>query len=349
MADTGRLVGAIMNFLYSIDTMGERDSPFFILASSSGGEQCSPMVEPTARSNNFMGHRGERGLAVLFLVPFFCSLPAAAAEPKVVMLEPSGPWSVHYADDFCRLSRSFGEGEQQIFMIMDRFGPGASFRLILAGQPMESRASDGTAYIRFGSALPQQKIDYFSGDVGETVPAWVFGRSTRIRPYPTPMPADGLSDGRITADEEASVTAVHIGRPLRHAITLDTGSMKGAFAALRRCTDELLSHWGIDVARHRTLLRGAIPIGAPGDWLVSSDYPQHMLAKSQPGMVQFRLIVGEDGQPTACHIQQSTKPDGFDDAVCKALMRRARFEPALDGEGKPMTSAYINEVVFKIH
>lgn len=305
------------------------------------------MIDHRTRLGNFMKYRNAYLVSAAFFVSFFCSVSADAADPKVATLEPSGPWNVHYADDFCRLSRSFGKDDRQISMVMDRFGPSDSFRLILAGRPMESRTPGGTAYIRFGTGSPPQKIEYFSGDLGDKVPAWVFSRPTRIRPYPDPMPPAGWSDGGISVDDEASVTTVHIGRPLRHAVILDTGSMKNAFVALRACTDELLTHWGIDVARYRTMTRKAMPLGSPGEWMRSGDYPRDMLAKWQPGLVQFRLIVGEDGLPTDCHIQQSTNPEGFDDAVCKALMRRARFEPALDGEGKPMASPYLNLVRFR--
>lgn len=287
-------------------------------------------------------------LASILLAPML-GFPAAAAEKGPLILTPSSKWNAHYADDFCRLSRSFGEGPDQIMLFVDRFAPSDSFRLILGGKAMALMDKRATATLRFGSVLPEQVLDFFPGHIGADVPAWVFGETTRIRPYPEHKANETIeADAPISAEEEASVTEIHIGRPLSRDTLLKTGSMTGAFAALRTCTDELVTHWGIDVERHRTLTRRATPAEPPGNWIKTSDYPADMRKKWQPGLVQFRLIVGVDGVPTACHIQQSTNPEGFDEAVCKGLMKRARFEPALDAEGKPIVSVYMNLVRFQI-
>lgn len=289
--------------------------------------------------------------------PILAALPglllpsaAIAKDPTVQLLEPSSKWNVHYADDFCRLARSFGEGRDQISLVLDRFQPSDGFRLILAGQPMGGASKRASASIRFGTALAEQKLDFFPGNLGKDVPAWIFSNNIRIRPYPAGKQGEAvLKDSWITAEERASVTSVHIGSPLSRTRVLNTGPMTDAFAAMHRCTEELLNHWGIDVERFNTLTRWPMPTEKPDSWLRSNDYPRAMLAKWQPGMVQFRLIVGLDGAPTTCHIQQSTNADGFNAAVCKALMARARFEPALDGEGKPMPSFYISSVLFRIN
>jgi hypothetical protein len=118
--------------------------------------------------------------------------------------------------------------------------------------------------------------------------------------------------------------------------------------SLDKCIDELLTHWGIDVEKHKNLKRSPVPAQNPGRWIYSSDYPMDMLQIGQPALVEFRLSVSEDGKPTACHIQATTRPKEFDDAVCKSLLRRAAFEPALDSEGKPIASYWRSRVRFQI-
>ena len=273
---------------------------------------------------------------------------AASAKEGALLLEPSSKWNVHYADDFCRLWRSFGEGRDQITLVLDRFQPSDSFRLTLAGQPMGGPKSRSAASIRFGNMLPEQKLDFFPGSFANNVPAWVFANNVRIRPYPDPKDVAAVAaDGWISDEEWASVTAVRIGKPFSRVRVLDTGPMSDAFDALHRCTVELVGHWGIDVKRHGSLTRWPKPVDSPATWLRSDDYPRAMLEKWQPGLVQFRLTVGEEGKPPACHIQQSTNPEGFNKAVCDALMKRASFEPALDADGKPLTSFYISSVKFQ--
>ena len=73
-----------------------------------------------------------------------------------------------------------------------------------------------------------------------------------------------------------------------------------------------------------------------------------MLRDGYEGIVNFRLLVDQAGKPTDCEVQRSTRPKEFDDAVCRAAMRRAEFEPALDAQGKPVPSYWIATVNFRI-
>lgn len=290
------------------------------------------------------------------LAPLLIWVPSPAAAKAPVELAPTTPWNVHYADDYCRLARIFGTDKQKVTLSIEQDSPGNSFRMTLAGAMFGAQDAKGDASIAFG-AMPDQKVMFFPGTVGtgkDSQPAWIFGDSVRLKPYSEAEKAAAKENGYsstfdtpITEADEAAVTSLLIGRPLRNPVRLKTGPMRAAFAAMRSCTDELLAHWGIDVARHRELSRWAMPATEPGKWLRSSDYPSDMLAKSQPGIVRFRLSVGADGVPTACHIQRSTNSKGFDDAVCKGVMRRARFEPALDKDGNPLASYYVNSVRFQ--
>ncbi len=286
------------------------------------------------------------------LIPLFVAVPSMAAEKAPIELAPTTPWNVHYADDYCRLARIFGSDKQKIILSIEQDAPGNSFRMTLVGPMLGRENEKGDATIKFG-AMAEQAVMFFPGTVGDD-PAWIFGDSMRLKPYSEAEIALANKNGYafssetpITEADEAAVKSVVIGRPLRHPVRLNTGPMKAVFTAMRNCTDELLDHWGIDVARHRELSRWAMPLGQPGKWLRSGDYPPDMLAKAQPGIVRFRLSVGADGIPAACHIQRSTNSKGFDDAVCKGVMRRARFEPALDKDGLPIASYYVNAVRFQ--
>jgi outer membrane biosynthesis protein TonB len=129
---------------------------------------------------------------------------------------------------------------------------------------------------------------------------------------------------------------------------LETGSMRRPLAALDTCIDNLLISWGVDVEKHKTLSKQVKPLQSPDKWIVSSDYPENMLSAGQPALVNFRLSIGPDGLPTACHIQAATRPKEFDNAVCKSVMRRARFSPALDATGQPLVSYYQSNVYFRL-
>lgn len=276
------------------------------------------------------------------------AIPSGAhAKEEPLRLNPSSSWHIDYADDYCRLARVFGTDSQKVTLLVDRFAPGARFRLTLVGPMMKRTSPDGTATVRFGTVLPEQKLYFHTGDFEKDVPAWVFGPSIRLRPLPAGEDPDSPAAPPAFEADEASVTEIAIDGPLRRDFILQTGSMQKSFAALRNCTDNLVTSWGVDVERYRHAV-WPVPLSSPATWVTNADYPPGMVRTFQPGLVEFRLLIDPTGNVTDCRIQQSTNPDGFNDAVCKAMMRRARFHPARDKKGDPVASFYQNGVRFMI-
>ncbi|WP_420607588.1 energy transducer TonB [Novosphingopyxis sp.] len=297
-------------------------------------------------------------LAALGVIASSFTGTAAMAEKETLVLQPSSKWQVDYADDSCRLARQFGEGEQTSVLILDRYEPGDSFTMIVSGKPFGGTVNGDKAHLRFGPA-EEEKDGYFaSGDLNDQ-PAMIFastsiGKLAEIKTVSSKAAKksddetaiakrDGISDEREEAVRFLQIDAY--GFP---PVLLETGSLGAPMKALRTCVDELMSHWGVDVERIKTATRMPMPIGNVGRWVTSSDYPKDLLRKGAQGLVNFRLSIDEKGKVTDCHIQASTRPQGFDDAVCEAISKRARFKPALDAEGKPLASYWISRVRFEI-
>lgn len=290
--------------------------------------------------------------------------PAAANgidDVPALTIEPSSPWNLNYADDSCRLSRMFGTGEQRIALYLERYRPSDTFMLVTAGSPLESRARNKVKF-RFGpiEGGDWREYDAEVGNLGEFEPAVIMSTTSLVAPengreqssFRTDFDpeADAEEDliRRITPETEAAIEWLDLHHGKAKPVRLRLGSMAEPMAGLRQCTDELLTHWGIDVAAHKMLTRPVVPASNPGKWLSSADYPTKLLRKGQQGIVKFRLSVDADGKATQCHIQKSTRPQEFDDAVCSALMRRAEFEPALGQDGKPLASYWHSTVRFQI-
>ena len=280
---------------------------------------------------------------------------AAQSNREPLRLKASSPWNVDYATDRCRLMRKFGEGEELVFAIFDRYGPGERFRMTIAGKPLKTAVEEGEATVQFGPTESVQKLAFFKGNLGE-YPALVFQSQTRVAP-PSLLEMSAIDKRKddewielspVGPQREGAIRYMTIGKPLRRAVVMETGPMRKSFEALNTCVDNLMASWGIDVEKHKTLTREAKPAENPERWVVSADYPLKMLSAAQPAIVEFRLSVGIDGKPTACHIQSTTRPKEFDNAVCKSVMRRAQLDPALDSEGKPIASFYRNTVSFRI-
>jgi TonB family protein len=88
----------------------------------------------------------------------------------------------------------------------------------------------------------------------------------------------------------------------------------------------------------------ATPLGSPGDWIGSGDYPATALRFDMTGVTVFRLAVDATGKPSRCDIVESSGFDVLDTATCQRLMGNARFSPSRDRSGKPMEGTYSNRV-----
>ncbi|MEM8697436.1 MAG: energy transducer TonB [Pseudomonadota bacterium] len=290
---------------------------------------------------------------------------ALADEPR--RLEGSSPWHLTYAEDSCRVVRQFGEGDNQVTLILDRYEPGDLFRLMLAGRPVRNVDADREAQVRFGEYETEQRLPFERGDLGD-LPAMIFTAPMSIGPLMrdeesglVETTAENEEDrdsvaalsaqirqNRIAEDRYRNAHYIWVNARRMSPVRLETGSMNQLFAAFDLCLDELLTHWGIDAEAHQSLTRIAMPVSNPGRWIDSADYPREALRRGGQGLVYFRLSVDEQGNATECHIQRSTRGEHFQAAVCAAIMDNAEFAPALDADGNPIASYFVNSVYFTL-
>jgi periplasmic protein TonB len=87
-----------------------------------------------------------------------------------------------------------------------------------------------------------------------------------------------------------------------------------------------------------------IPRGNPGNWANANDYPSRDLQQENQGTTSFQVTVGPDGRVQSCTVTASSGFSSLDDVACRKISARARFEPALDGNGNPTTGTYSNRV-----
>ncbi|MCB2077889.1 MAG: TonB family protein [Novosphingobium sp.] len=86
--------------------------------------------------------------------------------------------------------------------------------------------------------------------------------------------------------------------------------------------------------------KSATPRNSPAGWVSTNDYPSRDLREGNQGVARFSLVIGADGKVESCVVTQSTGSGGLDDATCKYVSRRARFDPATDANGKRVTGSY---------
>lgn len=249
------------------------------------------------------------------------ALLAPASQPPRPMTEltPTDKWAVEFADNRCVASRTFSGADRVIGLGID-----------------QSPATDG--YIAFYLLLPPGDLKPW-----RNLSATIAGSPEQ----PSIFFVDGkLEDGRWlvrTVLRNGDVSALRAGGPVEVTsnmmhLSFPLTGMAGVAKVLDRCTDDLLEQWGYGadfkarVAKMPSADRSIVSLFSDGD------YPSDAIRAEQQGRVEARLTIGPDGKPVNCTILRSSGSAALDSQTCAIPMRRARFQPALDQTGKPLTA-----------
>ena len=80
----------------------------------------------------------------------------------------------------------------------------------------------------------------------------------------------------------------------------------------------------------------------------ADDYPQQALSNEDQGTVTVRLDIGTSGSVTGCTVTGSSGSRALDQATCRVLRSRARFNPAKLSNGQPTTDTYTQRIVWRL-
>lgn len=94
--------------------------------------------------------------------------------------------------------------------------------------------------------------------------------------------------------------------------------------------------------------RALRPRGREAEWVTTDDYPSSAIREEAEGTTGTRLQVSAEGRVTSCEVTSSSGNAALDQAACRNLQRRARFEPALDRDGNPTASTYTKRVRWQL-
>jgi hypothetical protein len=318
-----------------------------------------------------MSENHER-IAMKKIVTAFAALgmiagPAHAADGEPVVFKPTGGWTADFGEDYCRLVRTFSDGTDQVSLAIERVQPGSMANLLLVGNGIKLyRRADTIGYnylpagdsrttqlLRSDSADGQQMLIVSAVNVGQALPGFGGpggGRGGAATPpaaaADSPPPAPGTPFYK-PAEEVAFAEGIK-GLALTDGtvtpVQIETGSLKNPITVLQDCTYDLVSYWGLDGAKHRTLSRTVVPQG--GTTLPQGTVGFQDFAKLGGGANQVRLMIDAAGKPAECKIQAQTLGETTNRKICNYLMENAKFLPALDSEGQAIASYWMNSPLF---
>ena len=62
----------------------------------------------------------------------------------------------------------------------------------------------------------------------------------------------------------------------------------------------------------------------------------------------MRITVGTDGRVSACSVTGSSGSSALDDAACRGMQRYARYEPALNAAGNPISTTLSEAIRYEL-
>jgi periplasmic protein TonB len=92
----------------------------------------------------------------------------------------------------------------------------------------------------------------------------------------------------------------------------------------------------------------AKPIGNPGEWVTTNDYPAQALREERQGTVAFTLQIDARGAVTNCTVTESSGTPALDEETCRLITLRAKFQPAKNKQGRAITGKFSNRVRWQI-
>jgi hypothetical protein len=252
---------------------------------------------------------------IMFLAGFL-AYAAMQSEGAQLQSVPPGRWTIDYGRVSCTLARRIAGENSAILALNAPLGtePG-EFVLLDGGGGLDPRLA-GPLEIGFGSGAPV------------VVQATTEQRNGRAVVKLTPVPDDFLA--RIAAAGRIAVT-----RNGEELFAFAAPDARAGIDALARCNEDLLRGWGIDVPARRALSRIAR--------LRRTDWAGSVMPRASTFLV-FVAQVSERGRATGCRVVVSSRNPRMDQAVCAEMRSAARYEPALDGEGRPVASQYVTRI-----
>lgn len=246
----------------------------------------------------------------------------------------------------------FGAADGQHALVFEQSAPGSSFNMSVAG--LATSAFKGGLNLQLGFGPDGPATDQAS--VKERNPEFgyvLFLKDIDLKARAAFEAAAGANVGFSAASDAIDVAAAG---PLRsvslaqgkQTLVFKTGPLAAPFGVLNDCTAHILTTWGIDPEAHRTAQRKAtlleeLTIARA----MQRQYPLRTLREARGGVVGLVILVDPSGKPTECKITDDSGDRNLNEVACEGLMQ-ARFEPALDASGKPITSYWQTRVTYRI-
>lgn len=267
--------------------------------------------------------------------------PEKARAKDEVSLAPVTPWNLDATQAGCALKRAFGDRVRPFMLELRWFEPGNDFQFIASGDEMDGAVRWQALEIQYGDLPSSAETAFLLGTFerqGQKPVKGVFVSSA--------LKSKKDKSEATSPEEEAAVTQISLGWLGKARFRIETGSLAKPIAAVRQCTRALVTSWGLDPQVQATLNRSAQPQSTETMLTaIKAIYPAESLLRSKQARINFLALIDDHGGVTSCRTVQSYNDPVFDDIACK-VMKKTRFDPALDRNGNPVASYFVRTVIY---
>lgn len=282
--------------------------------------------------------------------------PAQAAE---LSLAPSSDWVLREYDDKCRVTRTFGAGDDAVTLWLDQGSLAPSFNVTLLGRPLRHPYGPNLS-VRFAPE-PEYSRNYLYAESSKGRPVvTLFG--VRLAPNAAERALLGLPPEEVSPAsamtphsdpaakviaQAAAITDIRFGRALMQPLRLETSALDGPLALLQACAERLERQIGVNTA---LATMGPRPVDQ-ARWAaeVQKGYPAYLARAEEEAKVDVRLTIATTGKATFCEVVDVDGLTSFNDTACLLLLKHALFEPARNTAGEAVVARYRTRITFKLN
>jgi hypothetical protein len=279
------------------------------------------------------------------------SLLALAAPSQARQPAPQpDAWRLIQTPQYCSLARSIGEGADKADVFIQSFGSNSVYHVLVRSAALPLRAQrSAVAQVGFGGANDPKEAFIILGKTGAGVATAVFAANP-----PRQVEMGGAfylgkgTDAHTTVPIDTTGETLTIDMEGMGTLAIPLGSMAGEYARLDACVEGLEAGWRTAASAGALAVSGPKMLH-PGETNWHLKYPENLLLNRISGFAELYVTVDAKGRARDCVIQLSTWAPDFGDKSCSAMKTIARFEPARDSQGNPVSALYRTSLMFVIY
>jgi hypothetical protein len=268
-----------------------------------------------------------RAFGVVVALSTIVSQPALAAAPI-------GDWKIEPSDARCVATRQYGTPDQPTTLALKAPPTGHALQLAVI-RPAYRKTSD---QVGAKIDLDGKVYDTFALGYPLGYPAKASKQSVSLMH----LPAEAAAELRNARNLRLDVAGSFIdGFPL--------GEISKAWTAMDACLDRLRQTWNIGESssgKVATPARALVPIQG---MISPQDFPPQVIRNVWSGTTGFILLIDETGKVKDCTLTESSGVAVIDSRTCAVVSYKARFEPAVDINGKPAKSTFAQNITWRVH